>query len=164
MKKNDTMFTENQFLIKTWVGKLLFAVLIILVIALFYFYNNNDFNYFSFSIQFITFLAVFILSVSNLKTHINIDEITIQYFPYHFSKVKYKKIEIDKVEIVTFDPLSDFGGWGIKSNLKIKCFTVSGNKGILITLKSGKKRLIGISKYDLVENALIKYNFKYEKK
>lgn len=51
--------------------------------------------------------------------------------------------EIAEVSVLTFSPIADFGGWGIRANLKMKGYYWRGNKGALLTMKNGKKYLIG---------------------
>lgn len=50
---------------------------------------------------------------------------------------------IADAEIVEFNPLRDFGGWGIRCG-KFKgeltgCYTLSGNRGVLLILNEGKR-------------------------
>jgi len=156
-----THFTERQYVFKTWVGKLTFIILIVLLLALYYFYvvQDHTFSFFSVGIQSISFLAVFMILFSNLKTTCTNQNITLQYFPYHLKKIIYSKTEIDAVEMVNYDGLGDFGGWGIRINNEIKCFTVSGSCGVLITLKNGKQRLIGTKETETIKKVLVENGY-----
>ena len=51
--------------------------------------------------------------------------------------------EVETSEIITFNPLRDYGGWGIRSKNGVRVYNVSGNKGLQVKLKSGKTILIG---------------------
>ncbi|MHB1000697.1 MAG: DUF1648 domain-containing protein [Armatimonadota bacterium] len=51
--------------------------------------------------------------------------------------------DIAEVETHTFSPLADFGGWGIRFNTKMRGYYWRGNRGVLLTLKNGRKILIG---------------------
>ena len=57
------------------------------------------------------------------------------------------KIRLDQIESVnvhTFSPLRDFGGWGIRYGLNgVWGFFITGNTGILIKTKTGQKILLG---------------------
>jgi predicted membrane protein len=156
-----THFTERQYVFKTWVGKLTFMILIVLILALYYFYfvQDNSLNLFSVCIQCISFLAVFMILFSSLKATYTNQNITLQYFPYHFKKINYSKVEIDALEIVNYNGLGDFGGWGIRINNEIKCFSVSGNCGVLITLKNGKQRLIGTKETETIKKLLVENGY-----
>lgn len=128
-------YTETQFLYKTWIGKLTILVTLSLLIALwyYYFFQENKPNGFSVSIQVISFLAVIVLLISNLKVKHHEDTIELKYFPFHIRKITYSTDDIKSIEFSKFDPLSDFGGWGTRFSKGIKCFTVSGNEGMKIT-------------------------------
>jgi hypothetical protein len=156
-----TYFTERQYVFKTWVGKLTFMILIVLILALYYFYVVQDqtFSLFSVCIQCISFLAVFMILFSSLKTTCTNQNITLYYFPYHLNKIIYSKTEIDALEIVNYNGLGDFGGWGIRMNNEIKCFTASGNCGVLITLKNGKQRLIGTKETETIKKVLVENGY-----
>lgn len=53
--------------------------------------------------------------------------------------------EIASVEVLTYSPFFDYGGWGVRygSGQNGWCYNVAGNTGIKITYKNGKQFLIG---------------------
>jgi len=52
--------------------------------------------------------------------------------------------DIEWCRAVTYTPLRDFGGWGIKYGRGgLKAWTGKGNLGLLVLLKDGRKYLIG---------------------
>lgn len=46
---------------------------------------------------------------------------------------------IRNYEIKTYNPIRDYGGWGIRYGSKVKTYTVAGNKGLLFEFIDGKK-------------------------
>ena len=50
---------------------------------------------------------------------------------------------IQSVEIVTFDPERDYGGYGIRSSRQGKAYIASGNRGVRLKLANGGTFLIG---------------------
>ncbi|MCK5848696.1 MAG: hypothetical protein KAH01_05815 [Caldisericia bacterium] len=50
---------------------------------------------------------------------------------------------ISKAEIKTYNPLKEYGGWGNRGFGKNKAYTVSGNRGLQLTLIDESKVLIG---------------------
>ena len=66
--------------------------------------------------------------------------------------------EVQDVEIRKFKPISEYGGWGIRYGKSGKAIIISGGEGLQLSLKSGKKILIGIKKVD--ELSLFLRNFK----
>jgi hypothetical protein len=84
-----------------------------------------------------------ILIFLKLETRVETDALYLRFFPFH---ILYKKISFDDIALVyarTYQPLSEFGGWGIKWGSNGKAYNVSGNRGVQLELKDGKKILIG---------------------
>jgi uncharacterized membrane protein YobD (UPF0266 family) len=122
------------------------------------------------SIETIGLIALIILASSFIfvfKLSSRIDEKGIYYkfFPFY---LKYKLIEwseINTAYVRTYDPLGEYGGWGIKGGYfwnksKGKAINVSGDIGIQLELKNGKKLLIGTQKQDDAKRILEMYKSK----
>ncbi|WP_415325300.1 hypothetical protein [Chryseobacterium sp. MMS23-Vi53] len=87
-------------------------------------------------------LILFFLSIT-LKYSIFEQEIVISYFPF-FKKKIFKKDEISEISIVTYNPLLDFGGWGVRYGKSgTTAYNIKGKTGIFVALKNGKRYLIG---------------------
>jgi hypothetical protein len=86
-------------------------------------------------------LPLLILSVK-LIVDVKPSGLAVRYFPmksrfFHFS-------EIREYRAVRFQPLRDFGGWGIRySSKKGLAYLVGGNEGVELVLQSGKRVTIG---------------------
>jgi hypothetical protein len=112
----------------------------------------------------LTFVLVLILYTclfllfALLKLTTTIDKAGIEYrfSPFHKSSRFIYWNMIEKCEVLTYYPVKDYGGWGIKSNKQGKAYSVSGDKGLLIYLKSGKRILIGTQKEPELKNFLEK--------
>lgn len=81
-----------------------------------------------------------------LETKITEAGISARYFPFHFKSLQFPWSEIEKVYVREYSPLGEFGGWGLRYGLDGKAYNVSGNQGIQIVFKNGKKLLIGTNK------------------
>ena len=72
--------------------------------------------------------------------------------------------EINSAIIRNYDPIGDYGGWGIKGGLlwgkKGKSVTISGDIGIQLKLKNGKLLLIGTQKKSEASKVLENYQEK----
>ncbi len=91
------------------------------------------------------------LFIFKLTTRIDHEGIHYQFFPIHLSMKTINWDELQSVKVITYDPIGEYGGWGIRgSNFwnkeKGKAFTISGDIGIQLELKKGKKLLIGTKK------------------
>ncbi|WP_445749523.1 hypothetical protein [Polaribacter sp.] len=103
-----------------------------------------------------------IIFLFKLSTRIDEQGIHYQFFPFHFSDRKISWNEISKAYVRTYDPIGEFGGWGLKGgNLfnksKGKAINVSGDIGIQLELKNGKKLLIGTQKEAEAKSVLQTY-------
>jgi hypothetical protein len=68
----------------------------------------------------------------------------------------FKKEDIAKFEIRVYRPVSEYGGWGIKGTRKNRAFNVSGNVGLQLYLKDGRKVLFGTQQKQGIERAMQK--------
>lgn len=49
---------------------------------------------------------------------------------------------IQSAEVVTYNPIREYGGWGIRG-WPVTCLNARGNRGVKLKLKDGKSMLIG---------------------
>ncbi len=68
------------------------------------------------------------------------------------------KNEIERLVVRKYNPLMEYGGWGIKRNRQKRsyAYNVKGNVGLQLFLKNGKKILIGTQKKQAIEYAMKK--------
>jgi hypothetical protein len=68
-----------------------------------------------------------------------------------------KKTDITHWEVITYKPVIEYGGWGMRQSIKNgKALNIRGNKGLRLELSNGKKLLIGTQKPDMLTQALKK--------
>ena len=104
--------------------------------------KNVPVNYFGLIFPFFigAGLPLFLYSLT-MTTIVNSDGITIKYFPV--GKAVIKADDIKSIEMRRYKALDEFGGWGIKYGFGKKCYTMSGDEGVEIKLKSGNCIIIG---------------------
>lgn len=64
-------------------------------------------------------------------------------------QVKWREVplaDITGAEAITYRPMREYGGWGIRYGRKGRAYTVSGNRGVYITSRSGMPFLLGSCK------------------
>jgi hypothetical protein len=76
------------------------------------------------------FLITGFLYIINLKTKVYKDRIEINFFPFKIHK-QYYFHNIEKLEVIKYNPIMDYGGWGIR----LGAYNISGNKGLKIYYK-----------------------------
>ena len=104
----------------------------------------------------IPLLILLLFACSNLKTKFNEEQLEIRFFP--FLKKQFLFNDIQSMEIITYSPFFDFGGWGIRWNMEGWAYIVSGNQGLSVRMKDGKKYLIGIQNPEKYQELLEKFN------
>ena len=99
---------------------------------------------------------VFLFEKSKLFTHIYQKEIRLRFPPF-FSKEKIITLDtVKSLEVRKYNPIMEFGGWGVRYGLKGKAYNVKGNMGLQLYFKDGKRLLIGTQKPEQVRWAINK--------
>ena len=86
--------------------------------------------------------------ILKLQTEINSEGIFVNFFGIPFCKRIIKWDDLQSISVITYSPLSDYGGWGARYSIGGNgwCYNVSGKKGIKLVYKTGKPFLIGTQK------------------
>ena len=119
-----------------------------------------------FTLILIVLLATGFIFFFKLTTRIDNLGIHYKFFPFHWNFKSIHWNEIDTAYVRTYDPLTDYGGWGIKGGIlwnksKGRAINVSGDIGIQIVFKNGKKLLIGTQTQHEAKNVLATYKSKF---
>lgn len=105
----------------------------------------------------VSFISISIILLLKLQTQIDAEKIRFKFSPFHF---KYREIDwfdIEKAYIRTYNPLREYGGWGIRyGGKKGKAYNVRGNMGLQLELSNGKKILLGTQKPGELNEFLLK--------
>lgn len=90
-----------------------------------------------------------------LEVWLDSDGIHYRFFPLISKNKLISKGEIQRFEIRKYNPLLDYGGWGIKKRFKWgRAYNVSGNIGLQLYLKNGKKVLFGTQRSQAIMYAM----------
>ena len=102
-------------------------------------------------------LALFFFA--RLSTRINNESIEITFSPFFMKPKIINWADIDEAFVRKYNSLYEYGGWGIRFGWKGRAYNTSGNMGLQLILKSGKKILIGTHKAKEIDFFLKKYIF-----
>ena len=171
-KENETTFHEEQQFRQMWV----WIILIIPTIILWYIAiqelvfgntvgNSNMSKEMMFAFWF-GFGVLFPLFFYKLKliTQVRRDGLYIKFAPIHFSFKKIQLANLKRNFICNYDPIGEYGGWGIKHGKNGKVYNVSGNRGVQLEFMDRKNILIGSQKPDQLNSAIEQYLKIYYKK
>ncbi len=97
------------------------------------------------SIPFIIVLVIFLLfKKMELLLEVDDKQISYRFSPFQNKKRVIHKNEIMSISVDNYNPISDYGGWGIRLNKKGKAYTTSGTFGLQIKISEKRNILIGI--------------------
>jgi hypothetical protein len=92
---------------------------------------------------------------ARLITEVRADGLYIRFVPFHLS---YRKIPFDDIEqanVRRYNPLREYGGWGIRWHLKGgRAYNVSGNRGVQLRLAGNRRLLIGSQRPEALLQAI----------
>lgn len=87
-------------------------------------------------------LPWFFYSMS-LTTVVRPGEIQVRLWPFHLRPVCVPLHTIRNYERITYSPIRDYGGWGIRWGFHGRAFNMSGNEGVQLHFYNKKPLLIG---------------------
>ncbi|CAM1344073.1 hypothetical protein [Tenacibaculum amylolyticum] len=157
------VFKESQRFNQPWIIILIILTIVIhtIITVKQYLHHKIPLSEFIFALGLFILLGGFIFL---FKLNTRIDEVGVhyQFFPFHWTYRVKKWNEIQQIYTRKYDPLTEYGGWGIKSRnlFKMKsgiAYNISGNIGIQLVLKNGKKILLGTHKQNEADSCINHY-------
>jgi hypothetical protein len=90
-----------------------------------------------------------------LETYVSRDGIDVRFFPFHIRFKRFRPEDLSEYYARRYRPIWEYGGWGIRYSFRYgKAYNVSGNRGVQLVFKNGKKLLIGTQKPEQLEAAI----------
>jgi hypothetical protein len=99
-------------------------------------------------------LLIWLYFGGKLITEVRPDGLFVRFYPLHRRFQHFRPDAIESCESLTYRPIRDFGGWGIRRGGKGRAYNVSGNRGAYLAFKDGKRLLIGSQKPDMLADAI----------
>jgi hypothetical protein len=100
-------------------------------------------------------LPYFFYSMS-LTTEVLPGVLRVRFFPFHLKPVQVPLHLIRGFDKITYRPIADYGGWGIRWGFKGKAYNMSGNEGVKLYFYNKKPLLIGSQRADELFDAIIR--------
>lgn len=79
----------------------------------------------------------------SLTTEVKPGEVRVRFWPFHLRPVKIPLHLVRDYELITYNPIADYGGWGIRWGFRGKAYNMSGNEGVQLHFYNKKPMLIG---------------------
>lgn len=160
---DSTLFTERQHFRQSWLWLILIGINGLFIYGIIQQVVNGQqwgtrpmsdtglFIFFG-----LTLLLTLLFAAFRLDTIIKQDGIYVRFFPIHLTFRKYSWDNIERSFVKQYNPIMDYGGYGLRLGLfgKGRALNVSGNKGIQLVFTDGTRLLIGTNKPDEARQAL----------
>ncbi len=98
-------------------------------------------------------LPLFFYSMK-LTTKVYPGMLTIKFSPFHLKAVRVPLHLLRNYEYVAYNPIYDYGGWGIRWTSNGKAYTTSGNEGVQLYFYNQKPILLGSQRADELYEAI----------
>ena len=90
-----------------------------------------------------------------LETEVRSDGLYIRFAPFHIHFKRFAPDDLTEYYARQYKPIREYGGWGIRCSLRNgKAYNTSGDRGVQLAFKSGKRLLIGSQKAEELEQAI----------
>jgi hypothetical protein len=142
------LYQEKQRFSK-WLLLLVFLPAIISGIVVFRYTETGDLPFSLIGLG-VALLAGVFLSLTALESSVSAVGFSVRFVPFYRKPTLISFAEIETAEVITYKPLWEYGGWGLKKGKNGLAFSVSGKNGILITFKEPRKMFWGKHKTLLI--------------
>ena len=141
-------YCETQRFRQLWIWTLVILPTVVTMLSLGWaIYNTPSNNSILILITLIVGISlssiIYLIYIACLDTKVTVDGVHIKFRPFHRKWIQFPFETIQDAESCKYNPIRDYGGWGIRYGTKRKAYNVSGNVGVLIRFYNGKFILIG---------------------
>ncbi|MCE2777433.1 MAG: hypothetical protein LW824_07355 [Algoriphagus sp.] len=149
----QVLFQETQRFRQIWIWALILGISGVSLSSLFFLEDKPPLNFgdIAFPIGMILLLNILFLSFT-LTTRIEGDSLSYRFFPFTRWRT-FRFEEIETLDLVEYNGLWEYGGWGIKWNGDSWSYTTGGKWGILVKT-TNKKFLLGTQKPEQVRQVI----------
>lgn len=139
------VFIESQRFRQWWLYAILGSTFIAVILP--FFKDGSSENIWILIISLLIVVSICLLFFNlELYTRIDFNGIKTQFKPFSFLSRSYSWKEIESCYVRKYSPITEYGGWGVRGLGTASAYNVSGNMGIQLILKNGKRFLIGTHK------------------
>lgn len=95
-----------------------------------------------------------LFAFSTLELRIDKRDLHIRFIPFIVKEKVIPWTSVENWEVVKYNPIREYGGWGLRYGKSGKAYNVKGDKGLRLSFHKGKPLLIGTSKPDELQRFL----------
>jgi hypothetical protein len=98
-------------------------------------------------------LLVVLLAAARLEVEVRADGLHVRFFPFLRART-YRYDDLAAFAARSYRPIAEYGGWGVRGLGRNRAFNVSGNEGVQLAFRDGKRLLLGSQRAAELENAI----------
>jgi hypothetical protein len=152
---NEVLFSEQQRFRQWWYWAVLIGVNALFLFGVFQQivvgqqFGDNPMSDSGLIISTVLMIfTTFLLLSFRLDTQIKTDGVYVRFFPFHIKFKHYVWESLEKSYVRQYAAIAEYGGWGLRFGFGRTgtAYNISGNKGLQLEFKTGKRLLIGTNK------------------
>ena len=159
------LFNEQQRFKQWWLWLILLAINVTLLVGLYkQLFHDEPFGDKPMNDSSLLIASGIALAISalffcfRLDTRIDKEGVSVRFFPFHLTYKHYSWESISNAAVREYNPISEYGGWGLRFGMFGKAYNVSGNYGLQLIFPDHQKLLIGTGKPEKLKKALENIN------
>ena len=150
------VFVEEQRFRQKWIWVTVICVSAsqLLAFAVLYLLARTFAAWIPLAVGTIPITLMILFYATRLVVRVDVDGVHVRWWPFIRYDLPHERIVV--VEATDYDPIGEFGGWGIKGppGRWGWCYTVSGRRGVRIELDNRHRLLIGSERADELADAI----------
>ncbi|WP_201981518.1 hypothetical protein [Hymenobacter rubidus] len=99
-------------------------------------------------------LSIVLLLTLRLETRLDDAGMHYRLFPLQWNWQSRPWTEISQAYVRAYDPLGEYGGWGLKGRRSNRALNISGDQGLQLVLRDGTRLLLGTQRPAEIKEAL----------
>lgn len=103
--------------------------------------------------------VLWLLAAARLVTTVAPGVLRIRFTPFHRRDRVFEAPAVQRASPVTYRPLREYGGWGIRQGFSGRAYNVSGRRGVRLALRDGTRVLVGSARAEELASALAAAGF-----
>lgn len=92
--------------------------------------------------------GLIVTCMARLTIEVRRDGLYVQFRPFHLRPKKIDLGQVVSVTAVTYRPILQYGGWGIRWTIKGKAYNARGDRGVRLDYANGRHLLLGSQRPD----------------
>ena len=151
MEEEKILFYEKQRLRQWWLWLIIILAIVVPAVIQIGKMSDNGVPQQQMLYYLLSYIAccipvLLLICCIKLETKITEKCIYARLFPLQTSFRSYAFSEMEACYVRKYRPVREYGGWGLKGTFKNRALNISGDQGLQMVFKNGKKLLVGTRK------------------